>query len=145
MRLQIYARSASGVGYQEDVSELKVNEISNWLRARMFMEMMCGFQAGEISETEDDDDQAVAGLVKPTPRKVASPSMPLRKSTGLVATITRTAPDGAFRCQSVFKFEEEHQRNDAVRDRLGAGCFDGRQAVGQNRVEDIVLVRISAL
>ncbi|MFT4080298.1 hypothetical protein [Rhodomicrobium sp.] len=27
----IYARNASGVGYQEDVSTLKVNEISNWL------------------------------------------------------------------------------------------------------------------
>ena len=26
---------------------------------------------------------------------------------------------------------------DAVSDRLGAGCFDGRQAVGQNRVEDV--------
>ena len=25
----------------------------------------------------------------------------------------------------------------AVSDRLGAGCFDGRQAVGQNRVEDV--------
>ena len=50
----IYARNASGVDYQEDVSKLKVNEISNWLRAWMFMEM-CGFQAGEIPETEDDD------------------------------------------------------------------------------------------
>src|SRR3954453_8141526 len=25
----------------------------------------------------------------------------------------------------------------AMSDRLGAGCFDGRQAVGQNRVEDV--------
>mgnify|MGYP001215449644 FL=1 len=50
----IYARNASGVGYQEDVSKLKVNEISNWLRAWMFMEM-CGFQAGEVPETENDD------------------------------------------------------------------------------------------
>jgi hypothetical protein len=51
----IYARNASGVGYQEDVSKLKINEISSWLRAWMFMEM-CGFQAGEVPETEDDDD-----------------------------------------------------------------------------------------
>lgn len=42
----IYARNAAGTGYREDVSKLKIEEISNWMRAWMFMEM-CGFQAGE--------------------------------------------------------------------------------------------------
>ncbi len=51
----IYARNASGVGHYKDVSKLKVNEISNWLRAWMFMEM-CGFQAGEAPKTEVEKD-----------------------------------------------------------------------------------------
>ena len=38
----IYSRNATGTGAGEDMSKLKVNEISNWLRAWMFMEM-CGF------------------------------------------------------------------------------------------------------
>lgn len=50
----IYAHNASRGDYQEDVSELKINEISNWLRAWRFMEM-CGFQAGEVPEAKDDD------------------------------------------------------------------------------------------
>lgn len=50
----IYMRNASEMGFREDVSKLKINEISNWLRAWMFMEI-CGFQAGEIPETEGDD------------------------------------------------------------------------------------------
>jgi hypothetical protein len=42
----IYARNASETGYEKDVSKLKVEEISNWLRAWTFMEM-CGFREGE--------------------------------------------------------------------------------------------------
>lgn len=46
----IYARNARGTGYEEDVSKLKVNEISNWMRAWTFMEM-CGFrEGGEVDE-----------------------------------------------------------------------------------------------
>jgi hypothetical protein len=50
----IYARNAAGTGYGEDVSKLKVNEISNWLRAWMFMEG-CGFQAGEADDGGDEN------------------------------------------------------------------------------------------
>jgi hypothetical protein len=50
----IYARNAAGTGYEEDVSKLKINEISNWLRAWVFMEG-CGFQAGEADEAGDED------------------------------------------------------------------------------------------
>lgn len=50
----IYARNAAGTGYEEDVSKLKVNEISNWLRAWMFMEG-CGFQAGEADDGGDEN------------------------------------------------------------------------------------------
>lgn len=51
----IYARNAAGTGYEEDVSKLKVEEISNWMRAWTFMEM-CGFQAGETSDGPGDED-----------------------------------------------------------------------------------------
>lgn len=47
----IYARNARGNGYEEDVSKLKVNEISNWMRAWMFMEG-CGFRDGEGPDEE---------------------------------------------------------------------------------------------
>jgi hypothetical protein len=50
----IYARNAAGTGYGEDVSKLKVNEISNWMRAWMFMEG-CGFQAGEADVGGDEN------------------------------------------------------------------------------------------
>ena len=42
----IYEHNASGADVGEDVSTLKVNEISNWLRAWMFMEG-CGFQSDQ--------------------------------------------------------------------------------------------------
>lgn len=46
----IYARN--GDGYVEDVSALKLIEISNWLRAWQFMEM-CGFTSGDSEEEFD--------------------------------------------------------------------------------------------
>jgi hypothetical protein len=48
----IYARQAKG-NNDEDVSTLKVNELSNWLRAWQFMEM-CGFAAGNDHDDEDE-------------------------------------------------------------------------------------------
>lgn len=50
----IYARNAAGTGFEEDVSKLKIEEISNWMRAWMFMEM-CGFQAGEADDVGNED------------------------------------------------------------------------------------------
>ncbi|NGT17694.1 hypothetical protein [Achromobacter insolitus] len=50
-----YAREASGQGWGEDISILKINEIHNWLRAWMFMEG-CGFKAGETLDDEADGD-----------------------------------------------------------------------------------------
>jgi hypothetical protein len=47
----IYARNALETGYEEDVSKLKIEEISNWMRAWMFMEM-CGFRDGEEPEAD---------------------------------------------------------------------------------------------
>lgn len=55
----LYAREANGTGDGDDVSLLKVNEITNWMRAWMFMEG-CGFVSGEPPEDEDefeDDDE----------------------------------------------------------------------------------------
>lgn len=50
----IYARNAAGTGSEEDVSKLKIEEISNWMRAWMFMEM-CGFRAGEADDVYNED------------------------------------------------------------------------------------------
>lgn len=50
----LYAREAGGTGDGEDVSMLKINEITNWMRAWRFMEG-CGFAAGEFLDEEDDD------------------------------------------------------------------------------------------
>ena len=50
----LYAREADGTGDGEDLSMLKVNELTNWMRAWMFMEG-CGFAAGELLDEEDDD------------------------------------------------------------------------------------------
>ncbi|MFA5989410.1 MAG: hypothetical protein WC803_07380 [Sphingomonas sp.] len=51
----LYAHEANGTGDGEDVSTLKLNEITNWMRAWMFMEA-CGFAAGEMVELDDADD-----------------------------------------------------------------------------------------
>lgn len=53
----IYARNTAGIS-EEDVSKLKVNEIANWLRAWMFMEM-CGL----ANSSGDDIDEAEDALV----------------------------------------------------------------------------------
>lgn len=50
----LYAREANGTGDGEDVSMLKINELTNWMRAWMFMEG-CGFAAGELLDEEGDD------------------------------------------------------------------------------------------
>jgi hypothetical protein len=50
----IYAREARG-GFREDVSILKVNEISNWMRAWQFMEM-CGFTGAAAAADENEND-----------------------------------------------------------------------------------------
>ena len=50
----IYAREAGGVQV-EDVSTLKLNEISNWLRAWQFMEM-CGFADGANNDEDNSDE-----------------------------------------------------------------------------------------
>jgi hypothetical protein len=50
----LYARNKEGGDYVEDVSALKVNEISNWLRAWMFMEM-CGFAGTDDDEPNEGD------------------------------------------------------------------------------------------
>jgi hypothetical protein len=54
----LYARDAAGIGWGEDVSKLKINEINNWLRAWEFMEG-CGFKSGEEPEedTNHTDDE----------------------------------------------------------------------------------------
>ncbi len=45
----IYAQNEQETGYGEDVSMLKVNEITNWMRAWMFMEGF-GFKGGGIDK-----------------------------------------------------------------------------------------------
>ena len=50
----LYGREAAGRGSGEDMSVLKINEITNWLRAWQFMEG-CGFQTGETYDVDDQD------------------------------------------------------------------------------------------
>jgi hypothetical protein len=54
----IYARE-SETSHAEDVSTLKVNEISNWLRAWEFMEM-CGFTDGDNDDADKLDEDVEA-------------------------------------------------------------------------------------
>lgn len=49
----LYTRKAAGS--DEDASTLKVEEVNNWMRAWMFMEM-CGFAAGEAEDLDDDEE-----------------------------------------------------------------------------------------
>lgn len=51
----LYAREANGTGDGEDVSLLKLNEITNWMRAWMFMEA-CGFTNVEVEEPNNEED-----------------------------------------------------------------------------------------
>ncbi len=56
----LYAREENGTGHGEDVSLLKINEITSWMRAWMFMEG-CGFVSGESQEegeVENDLDES---------------------------------------------------------------------------------------
>lgn len=54
----LYIRKAAGS--DEDASTLKVDEVNNWMRAWMFMEM-CGFVAGEADGVVDDEEAAGEG------------------------------------------------------------------------------------
>jgi len=56
----IYARNDSGDDYVEDVSVLKLIEVSNWLRAWQFMEM-CGFTSLGTGTAEEFDVAAEGG------------------------------------------------------------------------------------
>ncbi len=49
----IYARNEDSDDYVEDVSALKLIEISNWMRAWQFMEM-CGFAGSKNGEREEE-------------------------------------------------------------------------------------------
>ena len=49
----LYIRKAAGS--DEDASTLKVEEVNNWMRAWMFMEM-CGFTAEEAEDDVDDEE-----------------------------------------------------------------------------------------
>jgi hypothetical protein len=48
---ELYAREARGIG-DEDISVLKINDISSWLRAWQFMKM-CGFAKRDGSGDSD--------------------------------------------------------------------------------------------
>ncbi len=52
---RIYSQNETNTDYKEDVSTLKINEITNWLRAWEFMEA-CGFKDGEDSDALLDSD-----------------------------------------------------------------------------------------